>query len=742
MHLAPRRLFGLASHNTLTQWGHTTTAIVVPCDKHALRSRNVVDAERFVSRRSVHTGIQLLGCEPLKPSSKVEETVTVLKEKVKQQAETSAPAPPTTATVVPAEPKKTLMQRVTAELWHYYHGFRLLFIDINVSRKLLWRVLQGHTLTRREHKLLIRTVGDLFRLVPFSVFIIVPFMEFTLPFFIKFFPGMLPSTFQTTSEKEDKIKQALKVKLEMAKFLQRTLDDMAVAGKGHSSQSAKEFAQFFEKVRTSGEMTTSEEIMKFSKLFEDEITLDSLPRPQLMALCRVLEMNPIGTTNFLRFQLGLKLRSLIADDTMIQREGIQSLSQAELQAACRARGMRASGVSEERLKAQLTQWLDLSLVKKVPPSLLLLSQAFMLPETTPTTEKLAATISALPDVVCTQTKAVIGEREGKVDNKTKIELIKEEMTKIKEERKEQQEEEEKLKLKEAIEKEETMVDPAPTLIDAALMEPALKAVLQDIKKTSISDRIADSHLTTKDLEALEQALDELGKHQKRLLVQEKELQELRQEMAEYQEDICDLQKVLISAGKELEVKESRAAQLLFRRVNKMISKMDNVLAQLGEKEQETQVDEPQTCPAEESRQESFHLSVSSSMLRIDDLIATIHKMEKDADSSRLKRIAEVLGKLDGDRDGIVKMETLFKVINMVGHENVKLSTKQTDELLDLIHKEESIELRDKLLKTLQKRFEQEAEQEAASGGDTQQMGKSETSDEASKKKTGKGSSEV
>jgi len=52
----------------------------------------------------------------------------------------------------------------------------------------------------------------MFRLIPFSVFIIVPFMEFLLPVAIKLFPGMLPSTFQTAVEKEDKLKQALKVK--------------------------------------------------------------------------------------------------------------------------------------------------------------------------------------------------------------------------------------------------------------------------------------------------------------------------------------------------------------------------------------------------------------------------------------------------------------------------------------------------------------------------------------------------
>lgn len=34
----------------------------------------------------------------------------------------------------------------------------------------------------------------------------------------------------------------------MAKFLQQTLDNMAVEGKGHSSEKAKEFVEVFEKV--------------------------------------------------------------------------------------------------------------------------------------------------------------------------------------------------------------------------------------------------------------------------------------------------------------------------------------------------------------------------------------------------------------------------------------------------------------------------------------------------------------
>lgn len=82
---------------------------------------------------------------------------------------------------------------------------------------------------------------------------------------------------------------------------------------------------------------------------------------------------------------------------MIVKEGIDSLTTQELQMACQARSMRAYGVSTEKLKSQLSQWLDLSVNEKVPTSLLLLSRALMLPDTIATTDQLKATISALPD---------------------------------------------------------------------------------------------------------------------------------------------------------------------------------------------------------------------------------------------------------------------------------------------------------------------------------------------------------
>lgn len=81
-------------------------------------------------------------------------------------------------------------------LQHYWFGTKLLWADIRISSRLMLKLAGGKNLSRRERQQLTRTTADIFRLVPFAVFIIVPFMELLLPVFLKLFPNMLPSTFQ------------------------------------------------------------------------------------------------------------------------------------------------------------------------------------------------------------------------------------------------------------------------------------------------------------------------------------------------------------------------------------------------------------------------------------------------------------------------------------------------------------------------------------------------------------------
>ncbi|KAM6996361.1 LETM1 domain-containing protein LETM2, mitochondrial isoform 1-T1 [Passerculus sandwichensis] len=284
--------------------------------------------------------------------------------------------------VVAPAGKKPLRQRVVEELKHYYNGFHLLWIDTKVAARMVWRLLHGQVLTRRERRRLLRTCADLFRLVPFLVFVIVPFMEFLLPMFLKLFPDMLPSTFETESKKEEKLKKKLNARLELAKFLRETIAEMAKRNKADTGK-GKQFSFYLHEVRPSGQQPSTQEIVCFSKLFEDELTLEHLERPQLVALCKLLELQALGTNNLLRFQLLMRLRSIKADDEMIAKEGVCGLSVAELQSACRARGMRSVGLSEEQLKEQLGQWLDLHLKENIPSSLLLLSRALYLIDVKP-----------------------------------------------------------------------------------------------------------------------------------------------------------------------------------------------------------------------------------------------------------------------------------------------------------------------------------------------------------------------
>ncbi|XP_055204973.1 LETM1 domain-containing protein LETM2, mitochondrial isoform X5 [Gorilla gorilla gorilla] len=193
---------------------------------------------------------------------------------------------------------------------------------------------------------------------------------------------MLPSTFESESKKEEKQKKKMAVKLELAKFLQETMTEMARRNRAKMGDASTQLSSYVKQVQT-GHKPSTKEIVCFSKLFEDQLALEHLDRPQLVALCKLLELQTFGTNNLLRFQLLMKLKSIKADDEIIAKEGVKALSVSELQAACRARGMRSLGLTEEQLRQQLTEWQDLHLKENVPPSLLLLSRTFYLIDVKP-----------------------------------------------------------------------------------------------------------------------------------------------------------------------------------------------------------------------------------------------------------------------------------------------------------------------------------------------------------------------
>ncbi|XP_051025706.1 LETM1 domain-containing protein LETM2, mitochondrial [Acomys russatus] len=314
-------------------------------------------------------------------------------EQIPGKPKVTSPQPTKEAKKEVTEEKRSLRQKIMDELKYYYNGFYLLWIDTKVAARIVWRLLHGQVLTRRERRRLLRTCADVFRLVPFMVFIIVPFMEFLIPVFLKLFPDMLPSTFESESKKEEKQKKKMAAKLELAKFLQETIKEMVKRNRAKLGDASTELSSYVKQVQT-GHRPSTKEIVGFSKLFEDQLALEHLDRPQLVALCKLLELQTFGTNNLLRFQLLMTLKSIKADDEIIAKEGVKALSVSELQSACRARGMRSLGLTEEQLCQQLTEWLDLHLKENVPPSLLLLSRTFYLIDVKPKPIELPPSIEA------------------------------------------------------------------------------------------------------------------------------------------------------------------------------------------------------------------------------------------------------------------------------------------------------------------------------------------------------------
>ncbi|KAI2657695.1 Mitochondrial proton/calcium exchanger protein [Labeo rohita] len=558
------------------------------------------------------------------------------------------------------------------------------------------------TIRQRVIDEFLRTCADVFRLLPFLVFIIVPFMEFLLPIALKLFPNMLPSTFETQSKKEERLKKELRVKLEMAKFLQDTIEEIALRNKAAKGNVTEEFSTFFQKIRDSGERPSNEEIIRFSKLFEDELTLDNLTRPQLVALCKLLELQSIGTNNFMRFQLIMKLRAIRADDKLIAEEGVDSLNVNELQAACRVRGMRALGVTEERLREQLKQWLELHLNQHIPTSLLLLSRAMFLPDTLSPADQLKTTLQNLPEIVTKEAQVKVAELDfSKVDNKTKLEATLQEEAAIRQENRERELE----RLADAAEKEKEQKEQAAREAEVVELEAERRVDAEhalsnvDFEQWQRYLRIQGEEITKEEIDMLSDACTKL-KEQKNLLTKEKEeLEDLKDDVQEYSEDLEEIKRELSKTGQEKVVKESKASQRLSKRVNRMIGRMDKIINEL-EKDKivlDGQMDSGTTPPIGLFFEKHSDLP-RENLISINELI-TVMKQIQNIPEHKLQSIADAL---DENKDGKIDIDDVLKVVELIDKEDIDISTNQVAEIMVMLQKEEKLVEKEKAKEKVEK----------------------------------------
>lgn len=51
-----------------------------------------------------------------------------------------------------------------------------------------------------------------------------------------------------------------------------------------------------------------------AKLFEDDVTLDNLSRPQLVSICRYMGVQAFGTDQYLKYQIRNRIEHIKKDD--------------------------------------------------------------------------------------------------------------------------------------------------------------------------------------------------------------------------------------------------------------------------------------------------------------------------------------------------------------------------------------------------------------------------------------------
>ena len=292
--------------------------------------------------------------------------------------------------------------------------------------------MAGYELSRRESNQLQRTIVDVVRLVPFAMFVIIPFAELLLPIALKIFPNLLPSTYESTVDRQKKLAKLKKTRKAASEFIKNTMAESGGLKLLKKSLTKKEnFVQFFHCI-SMGKNPDRQQLIQVARLFKNDQVLDNLSRPQLVAMCNYMNLRPFGTDSILRYQIRHRLLNIIKDDKVIDYEGVDSLSILELQLACLQRGIKTSDKSPARLRDDLETWLDLRLRQKIPSTLLILSSAYTYGDKGNSIESyydaLLAVLSSIPDEVYNVAKLELSD-----DSKLKLNILKEQEEMIEEE---------------------------------------------------------------------------------------------------------------------------------------------------------------------------------------------------------------------------------------------------------------------------------------------------------------------
>ena len=203
-------------------------------------------------------------------------------------------------------------------------------------------------------------------------------------------------------------------------------------------------------------------------------------------------------------------------------------------------------------------------------------------------------------------------------------------------------------------------------------------------------------MSTEDLSAIRSAIHTISHEKGNKFVNEHDvLHELRQELLDYEEDLGEMKEIAESTGRNL--KQTKGAARLFKMVNTVLGRANTVVKKLETRESKLRIDiDSLNKVGEDKEDQEEHL------VTVQDLLGAVRGLQQVPDSEMLERISDVVASMDEDSDGIVKLEHVNKVIEILGSDNVEMSGKQIKQIIDLIGKEEMLEVESRIEKILGK----------------------------------------
>lgn len=86
------------------------------------------------------------------------------------------------------------------------------------------------------------------------------------------------------------------------------------------------------------------------------------------------------------------------------------------------------------------------------------------------------------------------------------------------------------------------------------------------------------------------------------------------------------------------------------------------------------------------------LNFSERLVRIQDLLDSLTKLQKASSEAKSVQIEEALKALDDNTDGQIDVSMALEVIEMlVKHKDVEISTAQMAKIIELLKKEDAVE---------------------------------------------------